>query len=321
MAGRYKFLEKIGAGANATVYRARDLHADGGGGRDVAIKHFDCDCMEGGSTPVVMLYETAAMRYMTPHRNIVAMLDVFDETVAAVVAPSPSHRHRLFSIVYEYMEMDLNAYLARERGRFNPLLACSYAYQLLAALAHAHSCGVMHCDVKPANLLIDAAGALKLADFGSAHVTRLRRETSPPSACTLWYCAPEVLIKSSSLCDARLDVWAAACVIAEMVGHGHGAPPLFPGDNDCDQMMRVWRRLGAPPADVLATATIKMPYVLEQMPTPQGAAAAQFELHGTPPLALDLLRTMLRTDPRSRPTAAECLRHAYFDEIRVKFSD
>jgi serine/threonine protein kinase len=322
MADRYEFLTVLGEGANARVYRGRDKQADGDGA--VAIKRFECECRRysaRGGAPAEMLCEVAAMRYLPPHRNVVAMLDVFHEETPAphmLDVDGQPHMHRQYSIVYERMTLDLNAYLLRERGRFDPRLACSYAYQLLAALAHAHRCGVVHCDVKPANVLIDAAGALKLADFGSSHIARCpRRALPPPSACTLWYRAPEVLIGSSTLCDARLDVWAAACVIAEMAGGGHGVAALFPGEDECDQMMRVWRRLGPPPRDVLATATVALPRVLERLTAP--AATTTFELAGTPPLALDLLRSMLRPDPRERPLAATCLRHAYFDEIRAEF--
>lgn len=110
---------------------------------------------------------------------------------------------------------------------FEPLtmsVACRYARELLTALQFCHEHNVMHRDVKPENILLARDARLKLADFGLARETLttsepLSRDKYTPQMVTLWYRAPEILL--GDMYGPGVDVWSAACVIAEMLS---GAP-------------------------------------------------------------------------------------------------
>ena len=128
----------------------------------------------------------------------------------------------------------------------------------MRALAYIHSLNICHRDIKPQNLLVDpATGALKLCDFGSAK--RLtRNEANVSYICSRYYRAPELIFGSTNydtsigasalhvrFIDAPLiaDLWSAGCVFAELL---LGGAPLFPGENDVDQLVEIIKVLGTP---------------------------------------------------------------------------
>lgn len=101
----------------------------------------------------------------------------------------------------------------------------------------------MHRDLKPENLLINDQGAVKLADFGLAREIRSR----PPLTeyvSTRWYRAPELLIGSISY-NSPVDIFAMGCILAEM----YLFRPLFPGNSEADQLMKICSTLGTPPPE------------------------------------------------------------------------
>ena len=101
-----------------------------------------------------------------------------------------------------------------------------YSYQLLRGLAYIHCEGVIHRDVKPANLLIDpTCHILKICDFGSAKRYHAEDE-SIPYICSRFYRAPELIFGAKKY-SYEIDVWSAGCVIAEMMG----GSVLFKGDD------------------------------------------------------------------------------------------
>lgn len=97
--------------------------------------------------------------------------------------------------------------------------------QLLRGLEHCHSHGVLHRDIKGANLLIDNNGILKIADFGLA--TSLQPHQKQPltsRVVTLWYRPPELLLGSTDYGPA-IDLWSSGCILAELFA----GKPIMPG--------------------------------------------------------------------------------------------
>jgi cell cycle related kinase len=162
-------------------------------------------------------------------------------------------------MVFEYMENDL-ARVLKYYKRKGELLKTShikcYLQMLLKGIAHVHKEGFIHRvsesgnhkltsikDLKPANLLIDSAGVLKLADFGLARL-HYEEDEHPPytnQIATRWYKSPELLY-GSKMYDQSIDIWAVGCILGEMLLNS----PLFAGESDIDQLQKIFYVLGVP---------------------------------------------------------------------------
>lgn len=198
-------------------------------------------------------------------------------------------------------------------------VAKAVAQQLLRALQACHAAGFMHRDVATTNVLLDAEGGTRLADFGQA-----RRIAAPlgnggaantgaagsvtPGVGTRWYMAPEILFGSKRYGTA-VDMWSAGCVLAELLT----GRPLFPGASDIDQICRILGKLGG-------IDETRWPGVRElpdwgKLNFPQKQAQPwEVVAAGAPPAALDLLQGLLKYNPDERITAAEALKAEYFTE-------
>uniref|UniRef100_A0A8D2PPQ6 Cyclin-dependent kinase 2 n=1 Tax=Zosterops lateralis melanops TaxID=1220523 RepID=A0A8D2PPQ6_ZOSLA len=187
------------------------------------------------------------------------------------------HTENKLYLVFEFLHQDLKKYMdsASISGIALPLIK-SYLFQLLQGLAFCHAHRVLHRDLKPQNLLINAEGSIKLADFGLARAFGVPVRTYTHEVVTLWYRAPEILLGCKYYSTA-VDIWSLGCIFAEMVRCPlcpqipwvcplcHLWCPqcpcdvpvspdplsitrraLFPGDSEIDQLFRIFRTLGTP---------------------------------------------------------------------------
>ncbi|ORX55637.1 glycogen synthase kinase 3 [Hesseltinella vesiculosa] len=169
------------------------------------------------------------------------------------------------NLIMDYMPetvYSLSRQFTRNKKRMPSLSIKLYIYQLFRALAFIHHQGVCHRDIKPQNLLVNPAnGTLQLCDFGSAKVL-VANEPNVAYICSRYYRAPELVFGATRYTTA-IDMWSAACVMAEM----YLGTPLFPGKTSLDQLVQIIKILGSPtPNDLLqmnpqASDRKKLPHV------------------------------------------------------------
>ncbi|HIK91423.1 MAG TPA: serine/threonine protein kinase, partial [Planctomycetes bacterium] len=192
----YSVIRRLGTGAYGTVWLAREDRT----GRMVAIKYYP---HRRGLNWSLLNREVEKLATLYASRNIVRLLDV------GWNAEPPYY-------VMEYVENgSLGAYLAS--GALDVSEAVRITQQVCGALIEAHGAGVLHCDLKPDNILLDAQFQVRLCDFGQS---RMSHEQSPALG-TLYYMAPEQA-DLEAIPDARWDVYAVGALLYHMLT---GQPP------------------------------------------------------------------------------------------------
>jgi cyclin-dependent kinase len=287
MIGRYKKLEKLGEGVYGVVYKGIFVETS-----DIVAlkrcKNYDSDC---GINAGVMR-EIAVLKSLK-HINIINLLDVLLEP-----------NNKLY-LVFEYMERDLKMHM--ERVNLSAPMVKSFMMQLLKGLEFCHANRVMHRDLKPHNILIDANGNLKIADFGLARVFSLPERKYTHEITTLWYRAPEVMLGAPHY-TAAVDIWAAGAIFVEMINKG---TPLFPGDSEVDQLLRIFRILGTPTEEtwqgVMSLSGMKPHF------PPYPCRSLCESIKNMTEEELSLAHSMLTYQPNKRPSAKKLLEHSYFN--------
>ena len=109
-------------------------------------------------------------------------------------------------------------------------------HQLLQGLHYCHLRRLIHRDLKPQNLLVNADYVLKIADFGLARALGVPVRALTHEVVTLWYRSPEVLMGQPRYA-LGLDLWSVGCIFAEL----YSSRPLFDGDSEIDQLFHIFR--------------------------------------------------------------------------------
>jgi serine/threonine protein kinase len=163
---------------------------------------------------------------------------------------------------------------------------------------------------------MDHQGILKLSDFGLATVYTGPQRAYSPQVATRWYRAPELLFGSKEYAYG-VDMWSIGVIFAELLLHG----PLFPGQNDLDQLYRIIQVLGHP-LHVWPQVENLPDYAKVSFPLTYTAQPFSQVFYGIQKEAMDLLSKLLVFDPSKRLTAREALAHAYFfsETNRIPYS-
>lgn len=218
--GKHKLLKHIGTGGMSSVYLAEHVMLR----RREAIKVLPQQRVEDSSYLDRFLLEAQAAAKLE-HPNIVRTYDIGCED-------------KTYYIAMEYIEgRDLYQYV-KDEGPLQYEVAAKYICQAANGLAHAHEKGLVHRDVKPANLLVDAKGTLKLLDLGL-----VRLETEQASSLTVShgeeilgtadYISPEQALNSHDV-DARADIYSLGCSLYFLLT---GSPP-FPDGSLAQRLMK-----------------------------------------------------------------------------------
>jgi tRNA A-37 threonylcarbamoyl transferase component Bud32 len=201
---RYRLVELVGSGGMATVYKGMDTLLR----RPVAIKVLRHAYADDPSFLARFQQEARAAARLD-HPNVVTVYDVGQDD-------------DLHYIVMEYVEgTDLKT-LVRREGRLSVGRAVDITAQIAAGVGHAHKAGIIHCDVKPQNVLVTPGGVVKVTDFG---IARALSESGLTDSEMVWgsplYFSPEQAAGERPL--PASDVYSIGVVLYEMLV---GAPPF-----------------------------------------------------------------------------------------------
>lgn len=197
--GRYLIESVIGVGGMANVYKGQDVKT----GTTVAVKVLKEEFLDNEELVRRFKNESKAISILD-HPNIVKVYDV-------------SVTDRLQYIVMEYIDgITLKEYLKQRGGPLTWKEVVYFATQVLSALSHAHSKGIVHRDVKPQNIMLLADGSIKMMDFGIARFSRAQNQTVSDKAIgSVHYISPEQAKGDHT--DARTDIYSVGVMLYEML--------------------------------------------------------------------------------------------------------
>ncbi|MEA2442823.1 MAG: eukaryotic-like serine/threonine-protein kinase [Thermoleophilales bacterium] len=272
LAGRYRVLERLGAGGMATVYLAEDERL----GRRVAVKRLHAGSPEDTAKRFA---REARLGASLNHENVVAVFDTVTDEGSVI-------------IVMEYVDGESLADTLR-RGRVEPGRAIEILRGAAAALEHAHQTGIVHRDVKPANILLSRDGAVKLADLGIATAVDGTRVTRTGSVMgTAAYMAPEQLDGHEA--GRAADTYALATVAYEMLT----GRPAYHGGSPVEVAHQV---VSGPPPDLRERWPEAPPGTAEAIA--RGMAFEPGERPGSPGAFVDALAQALSRKPAAEADA------------------
>eukprot|EP01043_Picozoa_sp_COSAG02_P054077 COSAG02_NODE_6068_length_3827_cov_1.089056_2_plen_668_part_00 len=283
----YQQGDELGRGAFSIVYLTtrRDT------GQKFACKVVDMDSPQYNAEEIET--EIRIAKLVSGHRNTVNVVDVFRDDRQWRIVQELVMGGELFELVLqradareEAGETDLRPYSERE--------ASLIIRQAVAGVAHCHSKGVVHCDLKPENLLCESAdpdSVIKLGDFGLSQILPADGGMLTQSSGTPEYVAPEVVTRPPQGYDQSCDIWSIGVITYILLS---GFPPFYASDPDPRQNTRM---------------------ILQQVKTKKIEDSAEFfpapEWTSISSEAKTLVLAMLDRDPSRRPSAEDLLGHPW----------
>jgi eukaryotic-like serine/threonine-protein kinase len=274
--GDYEIIALLGHGGMGRVFKVRNVISD----RVEAMKSL---LSYGEAEPEVAERFIREIKVLAKleHPNITSFRTAF-------------HVNDELMMIMEYVE---GSSLASKLAHHRPELwrATHYASQVLSALSHAHQCGVLHRDVKPSNILIDAAERVKLTDFGIASLIADPGLTITGGTLgTLCYMSPEQM-KAQPI-DARSDLYSLGVTLYEMVT---GRVP-FKGNSYYSILKAHMERKPVPPIELVPDSPPDLSAIIEK--SLEKKPAARFQTADDFRAALQALNLQKPPDPDSTPT-------------------
>lgn len=280
----------VGSGTYGKVFKAVHVYTK----NLVALKRIRMEGERDGF-PVTAVREIKLLQSLR-HINIINLQEVMVE------------KNDCF-MVFEYMSHDLTGILNHPTFKLEAAQRKHLAMQLFEGLDYLHKRGVLHRDIKAANILVSSDGILKLADFGLARFYAKRHQLDYTNrVITIWYRSPELLLGETQY-GPGVDIWSAACVMVEIFTR-HA---IFPGDGgEISQLEKIYAILGTP-NKAEWPGLVDMPWfeLLRPGHRKSNVFAEKYK-DKLPAAGFDLLAAMFQYDPAKRPSATEVLEHPYF---------
>lgn len=291
----YQFIGKLGKGHYSEVYEGFDSKHQ----RKCVIKRLNHEKLPR------ILREVSVLKNLHGGPNIIELLDT-------IIDQETKTRCMVFEYVKNRNPRKLYPTLSDLDIRF-------YLLQMLRALHHAHSNGIMHRDIKPTNIVIDhRQRLLRVVDWGMAEYYHPGEEYIAKTVCSRFYRAPELLLDYKTY-DYGVDLWSLGCVFANLL---FIKPAFLRGADNKDQLQKIVELMGASAFHAyLKKYGLSLPKGVKlgkrsgkKVTWSRFIRAGDEERFGTG--ALDLLDRLLTLDHVKRITAKEALAHAYFDSVR-----
>uniref|UniRef100_A0A915EKF8 Protein kinase domain-containing protein n=1 Tax=Ditylenchus dipsaci TaxID=166011 RepID=A0A915EKF8_9BILA len=285
----YERLSKIGQGTFGEVFKARCMKT----GRLVALKKILMENEKEGF-PITALREIKMLQLLD-HPNVTKLIEICSERT--------SNDNCAFYLVFSFCEHDLSGLLSSSQVKLKLVDIKTMMKQLLDGLYRIHSSNILHRDMKTSNILISHDGVLKLADFGLA---RLAIRQAQATNCftnrvvTLWYRPPELLLGTRDY-DQAIDIWGAACIMAELFTRG----PILQGSSEQNQLNLISKFAGS--IEPKSWSGCEQLPLYKNMELPKGLPRKVTEWMGNytqNTSALALLDSMFSLDPKNRDISA-----------------
>ncbi|XP_045469956.1 dual specificity tyrosine-phosphorylation-regulated kinase 4 isoform X1 [Harmonia axyridis] len=298
---RYEILEVIGRGSFGQVIKALDHMTN----RHVAIKIIrNKKRFHHQGLVEVRILDRIRKRDPDDNNNVIHMLEYF------------FFRNHL-CISFELLSLNLYELIKKNNYQgFSINLTRRFAKSLLKCLRLLNKDNIIHCDLKPENILLKQRGStsIKVIDFGSSCYTNQRIYTYIQSR---FYRSPEVILGLSY--GTAIDMWSLGCILAEF----YTGYPLFPGENEIEQLACLMEVLGPPPDDLIASATRRRLF-FDSQGNPRcitnskghkrkpGSKNLQIALRCNDHAFIDFISGCLQWNPKKRMTPDEALNHSWF---------
>ena len=302
IAYRYEIIEILGRGSYGQVVKVFD-HKEKTFLALKIIRNLSC-IMHQAKIEIKILYKLLFLDDRNKH--VIHILDHF------------IFRNHI-CLTFELLDMNLYQVLKLFGSISSPTIK-NYAQQLLLAIQFYNSLGVLHCDLKPENIMItEDKNTVKIIDFGSGCFENKRVFTYIQSR---YYRAPEVILEIGY--DYKIDIWSLGCVLAEL----YIGKPIFTGKDEIDQFICFMEVLGLPPPHFFENSS-KRHVILECLKKASGSPSSKFRVPGSKslkgvigpcdPVFLDFISSNLYAecfcwDPSRRISADEALNHEWFSK-------
>ena len=312
----YTLRKKVGSGTFSSVFKTTYIPD----GTQYVFKQLVEDDIRAMKKEIQVMKEIADLPNVLPIRDMIREEGDDNVTRSGLILD-------YFSII-SYREMFKT---------LNKMQIKNFIYETLRTLSLAHSRGIVHRDIKPLNVLMNAErGEVRVIDWGQSDFY-LPNKWYPTTISSFYYMAPELML-GYHYHDYALDMWSTGCMLAEMVfnkntffkGSNYTARP---GDDSLDFTMKDDQRNKEQltvVAKVMGTLKLKQ-YAnkfksqmkmqqIDEMPDYKKVPLTEFinekNAHLVDSTVIDLLEKMLTYDHTKRITSTEALMHPYFDEVR-----